>query len=148
MTLSGSSIRRSRYHRVIELHLLLFSALYFDQPECLTLLCSGGSSKVTKHWSVTCEVASNYIFDAHTSALQEEMVKFCKAALEGSHQRETARNSWNSAWSHRGGEKGARVSFRTPGAFHHACWMANAIYGTNIFLFQQQFSQLPKKSTV
>ena len=54
---------------------------------------------------VTCEVASDDVFDAHTSALQEEMVKFCKAALEGSHQRETARNSWNSAWSHRGGEK-------------------------------------------
>jgi len=47
-----------------------------------------------------------------------------------------------------GGENGAKVSFRAPGAFHHACWMANAIYGTNIFLFQQQFSQLPKKSTV
>jgi len=38
------------------------------------------------------------------------------------------------------GADGENVSFGIPGAFHHARWMAKAIYIINIFLFHQHFS--------
>jgi len=31
------------------------------------------------------------------------------------------------------------VRFRAPGAFHHARWMAKAIYALKIFIFREQF---------
>ena len=31
------------------------------------------------------------------------------------------------------------VCFRIPGAFHHARWMAKAIYSLKIFIFREQF---------
>src|SRR6218665_2962268 len=36
----------------------------------------------------TYEVASDDMFDSHISALREQMVQFCKATLEGLHQRD------------------------------------------------------------
>lgn len=33
-----------------------------------------------------------------------------------------------------------KFSFRAPGAFHHARWMAKAIYSLKIFLFRDQFT--------
>ena len=32
------------------------------------------------------------------------------------------------------------ISFRAPGAMHHARWMAKAIYSLKIFVFRDQFS--------
>src|ERR1043165_8841024 len=100
--------------------LLLFSALYLDLPEDLPLLCSGGSSKAGHIKQATNEVAPDDIFDAHTSALREEMVKFCKAALEGSHQREDYEEFLKLSLIFQCGAKRPRVSFQTPETFHHA----------------------------
>jgi len=38
-----------------------------------------------------------------------------------------------------GDADGRNVSLWTPGAFHHARWIAKAIYSINIFLFHQHF---------
>jgi len=72
-------------------------------------------------------------------------VQFCKAALEGSHPREDYEEFLKLSLIFLGGDKEARVSFRAPGAFHHARWMAKAIYSIKIFLFQQQFSLTAKE---
>lgn len=91
------------------------------------------------------EVASDDIFTAHTSALREEMVTFCKAVLEGSHQREDYEEFLKLSLIFLGGENGSRVSFWVPVAFHHARWMAKAICSLKIFLFQYQFSLTAKE---
>jgi len=38
-----------------------------------------------------------------------------------------------------GGEDDREVSFRAPGAMHHARWMAKAIYALKLYLFHNQF---------
>ena len=73
------------------------------------------------------------------------MVKFCKAVLEGSHQRADYEEFLKLSLIFLGGEHGATVSFRAPGAFHHARWMAKAIYGLKILLLQRQFSLTAKE---
>jgi len=127
----------------MELPLAVFGSL--SEP-------TGGSaiamlSRFERSWphidQATNEMASD-IFDAHTSALREEMVKFFKAALEGSHQRED-RGILETQFDLQGGAKGARVSFQAPGAFHHAHLMVKAIFSIKIFLFQQLFSPTAKE---
>src|SRR5688572_33445605 len=73
------------------------------------------------------------------------MVKFCKAALEGSHQREDYEEFLKLSLIFQGGAKGARVSFQAPGAFHHARLMVKAIFSIKIFLFQQLLSPTAKE---
>jgi len=73
------------------------------------------------------------------------MVKFCKAALEGSHQREDYEEFLKLSLIFQGGAKGARVSFRAPGAFHHARLMVKAIFSIKTFLFQQLLSPTAKE---
>ena len=75
-------------HHVMELPLAVFGSLSGPTGGFeITML-----SRFKQSWphidQATNEMASDDIFDAHTSALREEMVKFFKAALEGSHQRE------------------------------------------------------------
>jgi len=132
-------------HHVMELPLAVFGTL--SRP-------TGGSAitmlrRFQQSWShieqTTNEVASDDIFDAHTSALREEMVKFCKAALEGSHQREDYEEFLKLRLIFQGGAKGARVSFQAPGAFHRAHLMVKSIFSTKIFLFRQLFSPTAKE---
>jgi len=73
------------------------------------------------------------------------MVKFCKAALGGSHQREDYEDFLKLSLIFQGGAKGARVSFQAPGAFHHARLMVKAISSIKIFLFQQLLSPTAKE---
>jgi len=73
------------------------------------------------------------------------MVKFCKAALEGSHQREDYEEFFKLSLIFQGGAKRARVSFQTPEAFHHAHLMVKTIFSIKIFLFQQLFSPTAKE---
>src|SRR6478672_11131082 len=75
-------------HHVMELPFAVFGSL--SEPtggSAITML-----SRFELSWphidQATNEMASDDIFDTHTSALRDEMVKFFKAALEGSHQRE------------------------------------------------------------
>ena len=60
----------------------------------------------------TNEMASHDIFDARTSALREEMVKFFKAALEGSHQREAYKEFLKLSLIFQGGARRQEFSFR------------------------------------
>src|SRR5688572_19802403 len=85
----------------------------------------------------TNEVASDDIFDeqTHLCSSSRKMVKFCKAALEGSHQREDYEEFLKLSLIFQVGAKGARVSFQAPGAFHHARLMVKAIFSIKIFLF-------------
>ena|SRR6218665_2768736 len=73
------------------------------------------------------EVASDDMYDSHISALREQMVQFCKATLEGLHQRDDYKEFSQLSLIFLASEN-ARVSFRAPEAFHHPRWMANAIY--------------------
>lgn len=40
-----------------------------------------------------------------------------------------------------------KVKFKKPGAFHHARWMAKAIYSLKIYLFRDQFKLKPNEET-
>jgi hypothetical protein len=92
-------------------------------------------------------VASDDMFDVHSSNLRAEMVTFCKAALEGTHPREDYEELLKLCLIFLGGmDASSIVTFRAPGAFHHARWMAKAIYSIKIFLFQQQFSLTAKET--
>lgn len=57
------------------------------------------------------EVASDDMFNAHTSGLREEMVKFCKATLEGSHQRADYEEFLKFSLIFLGGEHGEQFPF-------------------------------------
>src|SRR6218665_2944898 len=123
-------------------HFLLFSAPYLGPLECLILPCSGGSSKPRlmtrqrhmKWLLMTCLTVTH----------RKQMVQFCKAASEGLHQRDKEFLQMSLIFS--GSEKGARVSFQPPGAFHQALWMAKVIYNIKIFMFHQQFSLTAKEN--
>jgi len=81
------------------------------------------------------------LFDENTSILgQAEMIKLCRPALEESCPRNDYEELSNRRLIFLGGADGENVSFRTPGAFHHARWMTKAIYCINIFFFHQHFS--------
>ena len=66
------------------------------------------------------EVASDDMFDAHTSLLQAYMITFCKMALSGSHPIDDYEEFLNISLIFLGGAEGEAVSFRSPGAYHHA----------------------------
>ena len=91
------------------------------------------------------EVASDDMFDAHTSILRADMITFCKVALAESHPRDDYEEFLKLSLIFLGGGDGVTVLFRSPGAYHHARWMAKAIYCIKICLFQQQFSLTDKE---
>ena len=70
-----------------------------------------------------------------TVTYREQMVQFCKTASEGLHQIDDYKELLQMSLIFFGSEKGARVLFQPPGAFHHALWMANVIYNIKIFMF-------------
>ena len=90
------------------------------------------------HFTYT--TASDDMFDSGTAVLRVEMVNFCKAAVEESQPREDYEEPINLCLIFLGGADPAEVSFRAPGAFHQARWMAKAIYSLKLFLFQHQFT--------
>jgi len=124
-------------------HFLLFSAPYLGPLECLILPCSGGSSKPGQVMTRQHHIKW-LLMTCLTVTHREQMVQFCKAASEGLHQRDKEFLQMSLIFF--GSEKGARVSFRPPGAFHQALWMAKVIYNIKIFVFHQQFSLTAKKN--
>src|SRR6218665_930394 len=74
------------------------------------------------------------------------MMQFCKTASEGLHQRDDYKEFLQMSLIFFGSEKGARVSFWPPEAFHHALWMAEVIYNIKIFMFHQHFSLTAKEN--
>ena len=93
----------------------------------------------------TYDTASNDMFDSNTAVLRAEMMNFCKAALEESQPREDYKELINLCMIFLGAADPSEVSFRAPGAFHHARWMAKAIYSLKLFLFQHQFTLTSKE---
>jgi len=79
-------------------------------------------------------------FDSCSAVLQAEMVNFCEVALEESQPREDYEEFIKLCMIFLGGADPAEVSFRAPGAFQQARWMAKAIYSLKLFLFQDQFT--------
>jgi len=77
------------HHHVIELPLAAVFSILFGPMEGLMLPCSGGSSKPDqvftrqhmKWLAPTCLIVTNWLFE-------NKIVQFCKAALEGLHQRD------------------------------------------------------------
>jgi hypothetical protein len=91
------------------------------------------------------EVASDDMFDAHTSILRTDMITFCKVALSGSHPRDDYEEFLKISLIFLGGGEREAVSFRSPGAFHHARWIAKAIYCIKISLPAAVFSNCQGK---
>src|SRR6218665_2072890 len=114
-------------------HFLLFSAPYLDPLEGLILPCSGGSSKPGQ--VLTIQHIKWLLMTCLTVTYREQMVQFCKTASEGLHQIDEYKELLQMSLIFFGSEKGARVLFQSPGAFHHALWMANVIYNIKIFMF-------------
>jgi len=93
------------------------------------------------------ETASEDMFDLCTAVLGAEMVNFCKLTREESQPRADYKELISLAMIFLGGADPAEVSFRAPGAFHQARWMAKAIYSLKLFLFQHQFSLTTNEKT-
>ena len=94
------------------------------------------------------DVASDDMFDTDTAVLRREILNFCTASLDSSHPREDYKELLELCRIFLGGYPDvneAKPSFRAPGAFHHARWMAKAIYSLKIYLFQKQFSLTTKE---
>src|SRR6218665_25750 len=74
------------HHHVMELPLAAAFSILFGPAGGLHVAMFRSFQQT---WSsidqATYEMASDYMFDSRTSALREEMVKFCKATPEGLH---------------------------------------------------------------
>lgn len=71
----------------------------------------------------------------------EDIIKFSKELLAKNEQpREDYKELLQLIIVFLGGTSQTNISFRAPGAFHHARWMAKAIYALKIYLFRDQFS--------
>lgn len=93
----------------------------------------------------TYQIASDDMFDSHTAVRRAEMLKFTKSALEDSQPREDYKEFIMLCLIFLGGGDSKNVSFRAPGAYHLARWMAKAIYCLKLFMFQSQFSMTDKE---
>lgn len=90
---------------------------------------------------------------AYTTAVDDEkmniaevsstIAQFCKQQLEMKHNRadygELLRLVLILLGVNLSSVSTSKISFRAPGAFHHARWMAKAIYCLKIYLFRNQF---------
>jgi len=99
-------------------------------------------------WSIVDQkkfhVACNDMFDAYTSVVRAQMVKYYTTALLESHPREDYKELIQLCLIFLGRSEASAVSFRLPGAFHQARWMAKAIYCLKLYLFQDQFTMTTK----
>lgn len=69
----------------------------------------------------------------------DHILQFCLDQIQLHHPREDYKELLELAVIFLGGQPSTGISFRIPGAFHHARWMAKAIYCLKIFLFRSQF---------
>ena len=69
----------------------------------------------------------------------ETIITFCETKLTEIHPREDYREFLEIVLIFLGVAPARGVRFRTPGAFHHARWMAKAIYSFKIWMFRGQF---------
>lgn len=71
--------------------------------------------------------------------ISEEIVRFCSDQLNKKHSRADYAEFLKLVLIFLGHTPLSGISFRAPGAFHHARWMAKAIYCLKIYLFREQF---------
>lgn len=75
-----------------------------------------------------------------------EMLQFMLTTLENEQQpREDYRELIELIVIFLGGTPPRGISFRAPGAIHHARWMSKAIYSLKIFLFRDEFNMTAKE---
>lgn len=74
-----------------------------------------------------------------SSDVVHDIVQFCEQQLLEQHYRADYLEFLNLVLIFIGHKSKAEASFRTPGAFHHARWMAKAIYCLKIYMFREQF---------
>lgn len=83
------------------------------------------------------EILANFVSD--WSVPHEEAMRRLEVALRLTATRDDYRELTTLAYIFLGGTPPGGISFRAPGAFHHARWMEKGIYCIKIFLFHDQF---------
>lgn len=75
------------------------------------------------------------------SDIGDDIIQFCKHQLSLQHSRHDYEEFLQLVIAFLGGilTPPCEIRIRTPGAFHHARWMAKAIYCLKIYLFREQF---------
>lgn len=75
------------------------------------------------------------------SDVGDDIIQFCKHQLSLKHSRHDYEELLQLVIVFLGGIPAppSQIRFRAPGAFHHARWMAKAIYCLKIYLFREQF---------
>jgi len=133
------------HHHILE---LVFASIF-----CALFGPTGGPDvslfkRFQRAWSIVDQkkfhVACNDMFDAYTSVVLTQMVKYYTTALLESHPREDYKELIHLCLIFLGGYEASAVSFRSPGAFHQTRWMAKAIYCLKLYLFQDQFTMTTK----
>lgn len=85
--------------------------------------------------------AKDELFDSATEILRKEMVAFYANAVTYQQPREDYLELLRLCLIFLGGgSTGTDITFRAPGAMHHARWMAKAIYSLKMVLFQGQLT--------
>ena len=74
----------------------------------------------------------------------DNILQFCLNQLKLPHYREDYREILEITVIFLNGVPPRGISFRTPGAIHHARWMSKALYSLKIFIFREEF-KLTKK---
>lgn len=65
---------------------------------------------------------------------------FCTHHLDQNYSRDDYKEFLELALVFLGGNLPRRITFKAPGAIHHARWMAKALYSLKIYLFRKQFN--------
>lgn len=82
----------------------------------------------------------NEYIQKNLSDVCSDIITFAVNYLQIKHPREDYRELLELTIIFLGGVPLRGISFRAPGAIHHARWLAKAIYCLNIFLFRNQFN--------
>lgn len=77
----------------------------------------------------------------------DDIIKFSKDQLLEKQPRDDYRELLELTVIFLGGKLSNDISFKIPGAIHHARWMAKAIYSLKIYLFREQFQLTPKEES-
>ena len=85
--------------------------------------------------------AKDELFNSATAILRKEMVTFYTNAISHQQPREDYLELFRLCLVYLGGgSAGIDITFRAPGAMHHARWMAKAIYAVKMVLFKEQLT--------
>lgn len=85
--------------------------------------------------------------DDSLKSVKDNAIQFAREALAKSFPREDYRDLLELSLIFLGETPRRGVSFRNPGAFHHARWMSKILYTYKLYLFQEQFRLTKHEST-